>query len=206
MRPAGSSATACGVAGGVGPEGPVLVAGKSAEFGFNHDVGAPLRGQGRAGVPDQGYVVLVGQRGTVHQHRVGPGADGVADHLQVGGVVQLHRDRDGGGVGESAERGDQPQPVGRGRGLRRDQQDGAAAGLLRGAHDGQRGGEVVAGERRHGRALLQGGGDQGVESGPHQALRPPTRIQATNVRAKPARPSTVVSTVQVRRPSATVRP
>ena len=44
------------------------------------------------------------------------------------------------------------------------------------------------------------------ESGPHQAPRPPTRIQATKVRAKPASPSTVVRTVQVLSPSATVSP
>ena len=180
------------VACGVGPECPVLVTGESAEFGFNHDVGPALRLEGGTDAPDQGDVVLVRQRGPVDQHGVGPGADGVGDHLRVGGVVQLHRNRNAGGVGEAAEGSDQPQPVGRGRGLRRDEQDGAAAGFLGRAHDRECGGEVVARERRHGRALLQGGADQGVESGTHQAPRPPTRIQATNVRAKPASPSTVV--------------
>ena len=59
VRPAGS--LRCGVARGVGPEGPVLVAGESAEFGFDHDVGSPLRRQGGPDVPDQGDVVLVRQ-------------------------------------------------------------------------------------------------------------------------------------------------
>ena len=97
-------------------------------------------------------------------------------------------------------------PLARGGGFGCHQQDDTAAGLLGGAHHGQRGGEVVAGERRHGGTLLQGGGDQVVQSGTHQTPRPPTRIQATKVSAKPARPRMVVRTVHVFSPSETVRP
>ena len=155
---------------------------------------------------DQGDVVLVRQRRPSARTESAPAATAPAITREIGGVVQLHGDRDAGRVREAAERRDQAEPVGGSRGAGRDQQDGAAACFFRRRHHGERGGEVVAGEGRNGRALLEGGGDKMIETGTHQALRPPTRIQATKVRAKPARPRMVVRTVQVLRPSETVSP